>query len=597
MSHKDGDDLSGKVVDARLLRRLLAFARPHARGFLGSTFLLLCLAVLTLSVPEILGSAVDEYIVGDEAESLTDDARGSGVRSTALILAGIGLLTFGARLAQITLTNRTGQRVIHDLRLAVYSHVTRRSLRFFDRNPVGMLVTRVTGDIETLNEFFVSGVDVLFSDFIRILAIIGLLLFIDWQMALATLAVVPLILLWAFVFQRRARKLFREVRGEVSRLNGYMNEALSGVQVVRSFGREATIQAKFQGMSSDLRNAHLKTVRNFSWFFPGMELITAMGMSAVLVTGYHLVIGGRIAPGDVVKFWLYLTLFIEPLRQLADKYNILQAAVAAGERVFRVLDDDSALKIAETPTSLSDSRGRVHFDNVHFAYDEEKPVLRGVSFDVEPGSRIAFVGPTGSGKSTIINLLCRFYDPGAGRVLLDGKDLRDVDPHELRRRIGVVLQDVFLFEGTVRENLTLGADHLSDEVLARALEAVQADAVVARLGGLDGRIRERGATLSTGEKQLLAFARTLAHDPALLVLDEATAHIDTESEILFQRALDKVMEGRTAIVIAHRLSTIQECDRILVLHHGEVRESGTHDELLRQNGIYARLYRLQFEGA
>lgn len=588
------NDLSGKAIDARLLRRLLSFARPHGRGFVYSTLLLLVLAGITLTVPYLIGEAITDYFSGPVAETRTEDARSEGIIRTTMVLLGLGLATFICRLGQITLTNLTGQRVIHDLRMAVFSHITRRNLRFFDRHPVGTLVTRVTGDIETLNEFFVSGIDVLFSDLVRIGAITVLLFVIDWQMALATLAVVPLILLWAFIFQRRSRKLFREVRGEVSRTNAYMNEALTGIHVVHAFGRERAVTKRFGELNSDLRDAHMKTVRNFSWFFPGMEFLSALGMSAVVITGYHLVVAARIEPGDVVKFWLYLAMFIDPLRQLADKYNILQAAVAAGERVFHVLDDDSSLPVAADPKPLDDARGGVRFHDVEFRYDEDKPVLRGISFEAEPGSRLAFVGATGSGKSTIINLLCRFYDPDVGSISVDGVDLRELDPQALRKRIGVVLQDVFLFEGTVRENLTLGDADLDDERLMEAVEAVQATRVVQRLGGLDGHIRERGATLSTGEKQLLAFARTLAHDPMLLVLDEATAHIDTETEVLLQAALDRVMEGRTAIVIAHRLSTIQECDRILVLHHGEVRESGTHEELLLANGIYARLYRLQF---
>lgn len=592
------DDLTGRAFDTRLFRRLLWYARPHARGFVVSTLLLLLLTLMTLCVPYLVGEAVNEYLVVDTTDEQhpTQDDRAQGVRWTAALLLGIWIATFACRLAQITITNLTGQRVIHDLRISVFSHITGRDLRFFDKSSVGTLVTRVTGDIETLNEFFVSGIDVLFSDLVRIGAITVLLFLIDWQMAMATLATVPLILLWAFVFQRRARKLFREVRAQVANVNAFMNEALTGIHVVHAFGREAAIHGRFGAKNAELRDAHMKTVRNFSWFFPGMEFLSALGMSAVLVVGYSLVLAGQAGTGDVVMFWLYLALFIEPLRQLADKYNILQAAVASGERVFRVLDERSALPQPDDPEPLGNAKGHVIFDDVHFRYDERKPVIQGVSFEAKPGTKLAFVGPTGSGKSTIISLLCRFYDPDHGRILVDGHDLRNVDARALRRRIGVVLQDVFLFEGTVRENLRLGNHSLDDAQLMNAVRAVQAGPVVQRLGGLDGHIRERGATLSTGEKQLLAFARTLAHDPVLLVLDEATAHIDTETEILLQRALDKLMEGRTAILIAHRLSTIQECDRILVVHRGEIREAGTHDELLARRGIYARLYRLQFEG-
>lgn len=593
MALEEGDDLSGKALDARLIRRLLQYARPHARGFLVSTSLLIVLAGATLAGPRLVGYAVNSYVAGP-ADGATAAEREAGLLQVVLWLLAIGALTFVLRYIQVLVTNRTGQRVIHDLRCDVYSHISSRSLRFFDRNPVGSLVTRVTNDIETLNEFFLSGIDVLFSDLIRIVAIMAILFVMEWRMALATLLIVPFILIWAFIFQRRARKLFRSVRMEVSACNSYTNESLGGIRVVRSFGREDYVSERFQTLNDRLKQAHLATVRNFSWFFPGMEMLTALGTAGLLVAGYALVRGGEILPGDVLMFWLYLGLFIEPLRQIADKYNILQSAVAAGERVFRILDNRDSLPVRKDPLPIGDCRGEVSFENVSFSYGGGVPVLKDLDLRVPAGERLALVGATGAGKTTIINLLARFYDPTAGRVLLDGKDLRDLDPLDLRNRIGIVLQDVFLFDGTVRENLALGREGIPDRILTDAIHAGQAGKVVERLGGLDGRIRERGAGLSTGEKQLLAFARTLVHDPAILVLDEATAHVDTETEVLLQRALEVLLSGRTAIVIAHRLSTIQNCDRILVLHKGEVRESGSHEDLLKQDGIYARLHRLQF---
>lgn len=586
------DELVGKAFDRRLFARLLAFARPHTRGFLLS-MVLLGVTTLTLAVPVIVGRVVDQYLdPGDAAGGHAESSR--GLWSAALLLAGIGVVVFTARIVQLRVINTTGQKVIHDLRTAVFSHITRRDLRFFDRHPVGALVTRVNGDIETLNEFFVSGLDVLLYDLLRVLIIVVILLLIHLPLALVTLTVMPLVAGWSFFFQRRARILFRRVRGQVSRLNAYMNEAITGVPVIKAFCREKAVTDRFQEVNSDLKQAHVDTVRNFSWFFPGMELISTLGLTLILVVGGDLVLGGELETGVLVTFWLFLNLLIEPLRQLADRYNVLQAAVAAGERVFRILDDRSALPVPEKPGTLGATRGEVVFEDLDFSYDGRKRVLQDVSFRVGPGEHLALVGPTGAGKSTIINLLCRFYDPVAGRILLDGRDLRELDPFELRRRVGVVLQDIFLFAGTVRENLDLGDKELDDSHLMQAAEAVQAHRIIERLGGLDAPVTERGSTLSMGERQLLAFARTLAHNPAVLVLDEATAHVDTLSEVLIQRALDRLLAGRTAILIAHRLSTIQKCDRIIVLHHGRIREQGDHRSLLALDGIYARLHRMQF---
>ena len=595
MAH-DPEEVSGRAFDRNLLRRLLRFALPYRREFMTSTGMLLCISAMALAGPLLLRDLING-VLSHHAEAGSGTGSGDEALRALLFTSGVllvlGILTFALRFLQIRLTNRTGQRVIHDLRTRLYDHITKRSLKFFDQNPVGKLVTRVTSDIETLNEFFVAGIDVLLYDLVRIIGIVAILFIVDWQMALVTLSVVPLILAWSFVFQRRARRLFRVVRGEVGKLNASLNEYLSGVRLIQSLRREKAVLARFSADNRSLKNAHVATVWNFAWFFPGLELLPALGTAMLLVVGHSRVREGDLQVGDVIMFWTYLGHFLEPLRQVADKYNVLQGAVAAGERVFRVLDDETALPLAPGAPPVARVRGAVSFRDVHFAYDDRKPVLKGISFEVPAGSKFALVGPTGSGKSTIISLLSRFYDPTQGVITLDGQDLRTYELAGLRRQIGVVLQDVFLFEGTVRENLHLGRTELTDEALLAAASAVQALPVVERLGGLSGHIQERGSTLSVGEKQLLAFARTMAHDPAVLVLDEATAHIDTATELLVQSAIARLTQGRTTLAIAHRLSTIQSSDCILVLHHGELRERGTHEQLLHENGIYARLSRLQ----
>ena len=597
MSGKD-EEAPGKKFDRALIRRVLAFAAPYKAGFVRSLGLLVAVSALSLAAPYVVKNTLRDALPPGatllDANDPESPRRQSLLWQGGALLALIAAATYFLRKAQIMTINRTGQRVVHDLRLAVYRHITSRSLRFFDRSPTGRLVTRVTSDVEALNEIFLSGLDMMFYDLFRIVLIIGALCAIDVRMALWTLAVVPLIAAWSWWFQKRARVLFREVRGKISAVNTRLTESVSGVRVVHAFRQENRIADRFDVENAALRDAHLETVRNYSLFYPGMESLTALGTAVILAAGDAYFRGGAIARDDLVFFWMLFNLFVEPLRQLADKFNVLQAALAAGERIFKVLDDDRTLPVAAVPLRLGDVRGEVRFEGVDFSYEPGKPALRGVTFSARRGETVAFVGPTGSGKTTIISLLLRFYDPDQGRVLLDGKDLRELDPSELRAAVGVVLQDVFLFAGTVRENLALDDPAIDDARLEAALKDVAADALVRRLGGLDAGLEERGAGLSTGEKQLLAFARTLAHDPRVLVLDEATANIDTESERIIQTALERLMEGRTVLVVAHRLSTIRKADRIIVVHKGEIRETGTHAELLAKGGVYARLHRLQF---
>jgi ATP-binding cassette, subfamily B, multidrug efflux pump len=536
----------------------------------------------------------------------------SMVARAALLFASSLVVGFACQYGETILTALLGQRVMRDLRRDIFAHVQRLSITFFDHNPVGRLVTRVTSDVESLNELFTAGVVAGLGDLFTLLAISGLMLWTDWRLALASFGVIPLVYAASYVFRLKVRESYRDIRARLARINAYLQERITGIRIVQLFGREASEAKRFDDLNRGHLQANLDSITYYALYFPVIEVLTTIALASLIVAGAHRVEIGSLTVGTVAAFLQLVRRFFQPLQDLSDKFNTLQQAMAASERVFRLLDEPEAVGLASSdapaqgPSTIPRRRGvRVEFDDVWFAYDlghvtreagraaSPEWVLKGVSFNVEPGRTLALVGHTGAGKTTIISLLLRFYDPQRGRILVDGVDVRDIPVAELRALIGYVQQDIFLFAGDVLTNIRLSND-ISETEVAVAASRVGADRVIRRLpGGYGQTLGERGASISVGERQLLSFARAIAADPALLVLDEATSAVDSEIEAEIQSALAALMSGRTTIAVAHRLSTIVGADEILVLHHGQVRERGTHRELLAKRGLYERLYRLQ----
>jgi ATP-binding cassette subfamily B protein len=530
--------------------------------------------------------AIDDYLGPKDLNGLTD---------IVLLFGAVLVIGAAVRYAQTYLTIWVGQKVLHDIRRQVFAHLQRLNLAFYDKNPVGRLVTRVTSDVNTLNEMFSSGVVTIIGDLFTLALIVGALLHYNWQLALITFAVVPLLVAATFIFRAKVRNVYRQVRARVARINAFLQENVTGIKVVQLFCQEDRTYKKFEQINVSLRAAHFRSIYYYATFFPVVEIISTLAVGMVLYFGGFKIESGQLTFGELVAFITLVEMFYRPIRDLSEKYNILQASMASSERIFSLLDTEPAIVSPAKPQKLERCTGRIEIENLWFAYNNDDWVLKDVSFTVEPGQKVAIVGATGAGKSSLISLLYRFYDYQRGAIKLDGIELKQMDIDSLRSHLALVLQDVFVFSGDIAGNVRLRDKNISDEQVREALHRVGFERFLRRLGDdITSEVRERGATLSTGQKQLLSFARALAHDPDILILDEATSSVDTETETLIQSALEQLFEGRTSIIVAHRLSTIEKADRILVLHHGELRESGTHKELMQQRGIYHKLYQLQY---
>lgn len=583
----------GRAFDPELLRRLMPFVRPDLRAFGAGLLLLFAITGLELLGPWILRGALEGPVAAADVAHL--DRQVSPLLRYAGLYLGVLMLTLGVRYAQFIVLMDAGQRVLHRIRQAVFRQLQRLPIGYFDRNPTGRLVSRVTTDVETLNELFTSGAVTLLGDLVKIAVMVGALFVLNGRLALIALIAVPALALTSAFFRIRARRAYRATRTAIARVTAYLGETMSGAKVIQSFAREEKAAAAFAIRNHSFLRANIKTVLYFALFFPCVDWIALAVQGAVFWRGGIEIAGASLTVPEFLQFWLYLSFVFEPLRELAEKYNVLQSAMASAERVFQVLDATPEGADDAHALSAATLRGEIEFRDVRFSYVEGEPVLRGVSFKVSAGETVAIVGATGGGKTTITALLNRFYQPTSGVILIDGEPVERYERRALRARIAYVPQDVFLFTGTVLENLRSGGPGVTEGAARAAAEAIGATAFIERFPGrFEHALTERGQNLSAGERQILSFARALATDPAVLVLDEATASVDPETEAEIQRAIATLLEGRTSIVVAHRLSTIRRADRILVMHKGEVREQGTHDQLIAKGGLYAKLHRLQF---
>jgi ATP-binding cassette subfamily B protein len=570
----------------KVLLRVIALVKPYKSIFWLTTSMVILLAIFSPLRPWLIQYTVDGPIAKGDF---------SGLLHFTLLMLGVLILESLFRYLFSYFSAWLGQAAIRDLRQRIFNHISKLRLRFFDRTPIGTLTTRTINDVETISEVFTQGLLTIVGDVLQLIAVLAVMLYTDWRLTLVSLSVLPLLLYSVYVFKEKVRLSFQEVRTHVARLNAFLQEHITGMNIIQIFNREKEEHKRFIEVNGALNQAHLKSVMYYSVFFPVVEIITAASLGLLVWWGANGALRGEVTVGTIIAFILYVNQFFRPIRLLADKFNSLQMGVVASERVFRLLDTDAVIEDKGTK-SLAHAKGEVVFQNVWFSYDDEKFVLKDISFELAPGKKLALVGPTGAGKSSIINVLGRFYEFQKGEVLLDGIPIRDFELKEVQKHVGIILQDVFLFSGTIAENISMKNPAITLEQIQAMAVKTGINRFIEKLpGGYQYSVMERGAALSTGQRQLLAFLRVMVYNPAVLVLDEATASIDSETEELLQMAMKKMLENRTAIIIAHRLSTITDADEILVIDDGEIVERGAHKALLRKNGAYRKLYQMQFE--
>ena len=585
--NKSEDEVLGKAIDSQIMKRLLSYFKPYYKHIIIATILTITISALAAIRPRLTAVAIDDKIMNKDFP---------GLQTIVLIMLGTLILQGIIQYGMTYLTSWIGQKIIYDLRKKIFDHILKLDLKFFDRNPIGRVVTRVTGDVEVLFEVFSSGLVTAFGDIFLILWVLYFMFTLDYKLALVTLSVLPVLIYATSVFRKRVRDSYRRIRILVAKLNAYIQEHVTGILIVQYFGKEKKTIAEFETINRDHTDQNNKSVFYYAVFFPIVELIGAVSAGLIIWYGGGQVVQGAVSIGVIISFIQFTEMFFRPIRDLSEKYNILQTAMASSERIFSLLDEKPEIKDSDVNEKAVIKNGSIEFKNVFFAYNNDDFVLKNVSFKINDGEKVAFVGATGAGKSTIINLLSRFYEINSGMISIDGTDIKKIKQKELRKYIAIVLQDVFLFSGSIRSNITLGNKDISEQSVLTAIDNVGLSRFINSLPDkLDHPVNERGSTLSVGQKQLISFARALVIDPKILILDEATSSVDTNTEMLIQDAIRKLIEGRTSIIIAHRLSTIQKCDKIIVMHKGEIKEMGTHQELLENNGLYYKLYQLQYK--